>query len=317
MGMGRSIKVAAIQMEAELGNVQANLEKAERLVEEAASRGAEFIILPEFFTSASAYHHSLLQAALPIRGKATEFLLEKAKKHHAYVGGSFISSRSGERYNTFVLAMPDGSTAYHDKDQPTMWENCYYRCGHDDGILPTPLGPVGAVLCWEFVRNRTVRRLLGRVDLVVGGSCWWTVPQGWPLGSFWEWNHRKNLKIMTSTPSTLSRLLGVPVVHAAHAGNFRGSVPLMPGVPYESFYLGETQIVDASGVILSRMTRDDGEGVVTAEITLGRKAPSLNHTSSFWIPRFPLLLRLAWIYQNIHGTRYFHRARHQGRMNIP
>lgn len=28
----------------------------------------------------------------------------------------------GERYNTFVLAMPDGSTAYHDKDQPTMGE---------------------------------------------------------------------------------------------------------------------------------------------------------------------------------------------------
>jgi len=51
------------------------------------------------------------------------------------VGGSFIASRSGEHYNTFVLAMPDGSTAFHDKDQPTMWENCYYLGGsHRSGF---------------------------------------------------------------------------------------------------------------------------------------------------------------------------------------
>jgi len=315
--MSRSIKAAAVQMTAELGDIPKNLEKADRLVEEAASRGAEIIILPEFFTSAAAFHESLLQAALPIRGQATEFLLDKAKRHQAYVGGSFISSRGGERYNTFVLAMPDGSTAYHDKDQPTMWENCYYLGGHDDGILPTPLGPIGAVLCWEFVRSRTARRLLGRVDLVVGGSCWWTVPRGWPLGRFWDWHHRKNLKVMTSTPSTLARLLGVPVVHAAHAGNFRGGMPWMPGAPYDSFYLGETQIIDASGVILTRMTREDGEGVASAEITLGRKAPSMGLTTSFWTPRLPILFRLVWTYQNVHGVRYYPRMKRRGRMNVP
>ncbi len=315
--MPKTMRVSAIQMVAELGEINTNLQKADRLVEEAASRGAEIIILPEFFTSAAAFHPSLLMAALPIRGKATEFLLDKAKKHHAYVGGSFISSRGGERYNTFVLAMPDGSTAYHDKDQPTMWENCYYQGGHDDGILPTPLGPIGAVLCWEFVRNRTVRRLLGRVDLVVGGSCWWTVPQGWPPRHFWDWHHRKNLKVMTATPSTLSRLLGVPVVHAAHAGAFRGSMPWMPGAPYDSYYLGETQIVDASGVILARMTREEGEGLIVSELALGRTAPGMGHTTSFWIPRLPLLFRLVWTYQNIHGAQYYHHMKRRGRMNVP
>lgn len=315
--MSKTLRAAAIQMAATLGNVPENLERADRLVEEAAGRGAEIIILPEFFTTATAFHPSLMGAALPIRGKATELLLEKAKKHQAYVGGSFISSRGGERYNTFVLAMPDGSTAYHDKDQPTMWENCYYRGGHDDGILPTPLGPMGAALCWEFVRNRTVRRLMGRVDLVVGGSCWWTVPQGWPPRHFWEWHHRKNLKVMAATPSTLARLLGVPVIHAAHAGEFRASMPLMPGVPYESFYLGETQIVDATGVILSRMTREEGAGVVVSEVALGRTAPGMTPTTSFWIPRLPALFRIVWTYQNIHGTGYYRRMKRRGRMNVP
>lgn len=315
--MSKTMKASAIQMAADLGDVPANLDRADRLVEEAASKGAQIIILPEFFTSAAAFHPSMLRAALPIRGKATEFLVDKAKRHQVYVGGSYIASRNKDLFNTFVLAMPDGSTAYHDKDQPTMWENCYYLGGHDDGILPTPMGPIGAVLCWEHIRNRTVRRLLGRVDLVVGGSCWWTVPRTWPPGWFWDWHHRRNMKLMASTPSTLARLLGVPLVHAAHAGTFKASMPWMPLVPYESFYLGETQIVDASGVILKRMTREEGEGVIVSEITLGRRAPNLTLMTTFWIPRLPLLFRLVWTYQNLHGSRYYRAARKRGTLVIP
>lgn len=315
--MNNTIKAAAIQMKAEPGDIQKNLEKAEKLIDEAASSGSSLIIVPEFFTSAMAFHPSLLVAALPLKGKAHGLLTTMARKHHAYVGGSFLASRQGDVYNTFVLAMPDGEAAYHDKDQPTMWENCYYRAGDDDGILDTPLGPVGAAMCWELVRNRTVERLLGRVDLVVGGSCWWSIPQGWPPKSFWEWHHRKNKKIMASTPATLARMLGVAVVHAAHAGEFKAHMPLMPGVPYSSHYLGETQIVDRSGVIISRMTREEGEGVITAEITPGRVTPSLGLSTSFWIPDLPLLFRLVWAYQNYYGRRYYKKAKQKGTLLIP
>ena len=123
--MSRSIQAAAVQMTAELGDIPKNLEKADRLVEEAASRGAEIIILPEFFTSAAAFHESLLQAALPIRGQATEFLLDKAKRHQAYVGGSFISSRGGERYNTLschagrIDCIPRQGPAHHGRTATT------------------------------------------------------------------------------------------------------------------------------------------------------------------------------------------------------
>ncbi|HQJ07395.1 MAG TPA: carbon-nitrogen hydrolase family protein [Deltaproteobacteria bacterium] len=314
--MNDLLKTAAVQMKAEMGNVALNLEKADKLIDEAASKGARMVILPEFFTSAMAFDPSLLQAAVEMNGKASELLITKARQHQAYVGGSFISSRDGERYNTFVLAMPDGLTACHNKDQPTMWENCYYAPGSDDGILNTPLGPIGAVLCWEFVRNRTVNRLIGKVDCIVGGSCWWTVPMNWPLYSFWEWHHRINIKLMSTTPATLSRILGVAVVHAAHAGDFTGTMPLLPGVPYSSCYLGETQIVDRSGVIVARMKREDGEGVILADISLGRVSPSLSYTTSFWIPKLPLLFRMVWIYQNMYGKRYYAQARKQGKLNF-
>jgi N-carbamoylputrescine amidase len=303
------MKVAAIQMTARLADVDYNLERAQVLVDKAFSQGCETVILPEFFTSAVAFHPAMLNAALPFEGPALEFLRGAARKHGGYVGGSFIASRGGDNYNTFVLAFPDGEYATHDKDQPTMWENCYYRPGKDDGILETPLGPVGAALCWELVRTRTVQRLRDNVDLLVGGSCWWTVPDKHiPIpgkGSA----HRRNLEVMKETPVRMARMLGVPVIHAAHAQDFECRMPLLPGLRYRSYYLGEAMIVDATGEILARRSREEGEGLVVADIEPGRIIPSEDPPQGFWIPKLPWLIRMVWGYQNIHGRYYYRHSR--------
>jgi len=298
------MKVAAVQMKAELGNVETNLKSAERLATLAFREGAEWVILPEFFTSAVAFHPKMLDVALPIDGKATQLLKDLAVEHNGVVGGSFISLCGTDSYNTWVLAFPDGSTYFHDKDQPTMWENCYYIGGNDDGVLETSAGRVGVAMCWEFVRTRTARRMLNRVDLVVGGSCWWTLPEK-RIPGFPQKIHDRNLEIMIETPGRFARMLGVPVVHAAHAGEFKADMPLMPGFPYKSYYLGETQIVDAAGRILARMKREDGEGFITAEIDLTKKQPSEPIPNRFWISDLPLPIKLVWHYQNMHGKRYY------------
>ncbi|MBC7247403.1 MAG: carbon-nitrogen hydrolase family protein [Actinobacteria bacterium] len=311
------MKVAAVQMKARLADVEHNLERAAALVDEAFARGCEMVILPEFFTSGVAFHPDMLRAALPFEGPALEMLRGAARRHGGYVGGSFIASRGGDNYNAFVLAFPDGGYAVHEKDQPTMWENCYYLGGKDDGILETPLGPVGVALCWELVRTRTVRRLRDRVDLLVGGSCWWTVPdRAIPLPGK-KSAHRRNLEIMRETPVRMARMLGVPVVHAAHAGDFVARMPLLPGLPYRSFYLGETMVVDATGEVLAGLSREEGEGIAVAEVQPGRLAPVEDPPDGFWIPRLPWLIRLAWSYQNLHGVWYYRRCRRSGRLRIP
>ena len=48
------LKVAAIQMAPKLADVESNLAQAENLMREALRRGAEWILLPEAFTSAAA-----------------------------------------------------------------------------------------------------------------------------------------------------------------------------------------------------------------------------------------------------------------------
>lgn len=311
------MKVAAVQMTARLADVDHNLERAVALVDEAFARGCEMVILPEFFTTGVAFHPDMLRASLPFEGPALEVLRGAARRHGGYVGGSFIASRGGDNRNAFVLAFPDGGYAVHEKDQPTMWENCYYLGGKDDGVLETPLGPVGVALCWELVRTRTVRRLRDKVDLLVGGSCWWTVPDRTiPLPGKGN-AHRRNLEIMRETPVRMARMLGVPVVHAAHAGDFAAHMPLLPGLPYRSYFLGETMIVDAAGEVLARLSREDGEAVATAEIQPGRLAPAEDPPDGFWIPRLPWLIRFAWVYQNLHGAWYYRRARRSGKLRIP
>ena len=303
----KSMRVAAIQMRARLADVEANLRSADRLVQEAFRKGAEWVILPEFFTSAVGFNRKMLDVAEPLEGRAMELLKRLAREHQGVVGGSFIALRGLQSYNSFVLAFPDGSTVLHDKDQPTLWENCYYLGGNDDGVLCTPQGNVGAALCWEFVRTRTARRLRGRVDVVVGGSCWWTLPEK-ALPGFPRALRERNLEIMIETPGRFARMLGVPVVHAGHAGEFEGGLPLLPGFPFRSHYLGETQIVNGDGQILDRMRYEDGEGLVLAEISLGRKsAPGEPIPDRFWIPDLPPQIRFLWDIQNLHGRRYYRR----------
>jgi predicted amidohydrolase len=300
-----SIRVAAIQMQAGLGDVDGNLKAASDLVEEAVRQGARLVVLPEFFTSAMAMHRHLLEAPRSIEGEPTRLLRDLARRHGILVGGSFLAIHpDAEVRNTFVLVGPDGVVGMHDKDLPTMWENCYYAPGHDPGILETPLGAVGVALCWEFVRSQTVRRLRGRVRLVIGGSCWWDVPYNLPPRRFWNAVHEQNLRLWRQTLPTFARLVGAPVVHASWCGDIEGKWAL--GTRYVTRYVTDAAIVAADGAILAQRGPDEGPGVIIADLELGDPQPQGEVPDHFWlhdILRTPHW-RFFWWFQNIHGRLY-------------
>jgi predicted amidohydrolase len=161
-------------------------------------------------------------------------------------------------------------------------------------VLRTPGGNVGVALCWEFIRSQTAKRLYGKVDLVVGGSCWWTLsddaPEDHPLRNV-------NLAILRETPARFARMLGVPVVHASHVGRFEGFWgPDLDDVPYDSQFLGETQIVDGQGRVIARMGLSDGEGFVIADIRTGRVSGQQELIPDrFWVPEeLPEPWRESW-----------------------
>lgn len=298
-----SIKVAAVQMRAQVGAVSRNLSSAEALVREAFRHGAKWVILPEFFPSAVAFTPTMLSAWQPLEGPPLQLMRRLAREHDGVVGGSFIAKSGKDCFNSFLLVFPNGQYFRHDKDLPTMWENSYYIGGSDDGVLGTPTGAVGVAMCWELIRSQTARRLLSKVEVVVGGSCWWDLRL--PVPPEYAEEQARLRDMLRDAPAHLARMLGVPVIHASHAGEFEGSTPGNESMPYVSRYLGETQITDGHGQVLARMTYEDGEGVITADITPGQVDVSAPIPDDFWTSALPLGAIEAWEYLNPLGRQYY------------
>ncbi|MBB6376124.1 putative amidohydrolase [Pseudonocardia eucalypti] len=302
------VRVAAVQLEAVLADVDANLAACARLGTRAGEAGAEVIALPEFFTTGIGFTERLAHAALPPDGPATELLTGLAARFGALVGGSFLCrDADGEVRNAYLLAGPDGVVGRHDKDLPTMWENAYYVGGNDPGVLDTGELTVGAAMCWELMRTRTVHRLAGRVDLVLAGSGWWSVPHWAPRALFGPLE-RDNTATARQAAASFSRYVGAPTVHASHAGRLECAMPCLP-LSYRGRFEGATVITDADGRVLAERPTRDGEGVVVAEVIPGRRTPVADPPRGFWLHRRGALPTACWHYQRWHGERWYRRHR--------
>jgi predicted amidohydrolase len=251
-----------------------------------------------------------------LAGEPARLLESLARRHGIHAGGSFLCrDEDGEVRNAFLLFGPDGSLlGRHDKDLPTMWENCFYVGGTDDGRIAAPDARVGVALCWELIRRRTARRLRGHVDVVVGGSCWWTIP-AWPPRALTQRSERRNATNASRAAPRMARLVGAPVVHAAHCGAIECPLPWTP-LAYRGRAEGAASVSDAQGRILAFRDPSEGPGVAIADVAIGAKPPLDRVPEQDWLCRRGAIPALAWHVQRAHGRRWY--ARHvRGRYASP
>lgn len=297
------MRVAAIQLQTVIGDIDANLAACEKLADTAARQGAEWIILPEFFTTGAGFLPELAHRSLPPDGVATALLLSLAKRHKAVVGGSFLCrDTDGHVRNAFFLATPDGIAGRHNKDIPTMWENCFYIGGTDDGLIEVGNLTVGVALCMELNRTQTAKRLRGKADIVVGGSFKWGAPKGLPFHRYLQ----ASIERYTDWTPPFARLVGCPVVEATHCGRIRCKTPLLP-MPYIANLGGGATICDGAGNILARRAASEGPGIILADIDVGQVKTGEPEPSSFWIQELDPLSKLCWHVQGWHGRRWYRR----------
>jgi predicted amidohydrolase len=301
----QGMRLAAVQLEARLAEVRANLSACEALARDAAREGAQAIALPEFFTTGAAFLPELGGAALAPDGPATAMLRRVARDECVLIGGSFLCrDPDGEVRNAFFLVGPDGLLGRHDKDLPTMWENALYVGGTDDGVIEAGEVTVGAAVCWEFMRSATARRLRGRVDLVMGGSNWWSVPR-WPPRAYSRRAEAANAMTAARAPAVFGRYVGAPVAHGAIAGDFACPMPELPLATYRGFFEGGAQIADADGRVLARRERSEGPGFVIADVQARRSTPREQVPERFWLHRRGALPAVVWNTQCVLGRRWY------------
>ncbi|MEI2618635.1 MAG: carbon-nitrogen hydrolase family protein [Thermomicrobiales bacterium] len=107
--MSDTMRVGLAQMNTQ-SDKEANLRRAEELIDEAAARGARLVVLPEYvsFLGPREQHE---EVAEPIPGPTTERFAAKARQHGIWLHGGSIHERSdtpGMYYNTSVVFDPSG-----------------------------------------------------------------------------------------------------------------------------------------------------------------------------------------------------------------
>ena len=140
------------------------------------------------------------------------------------------------------------------------------------------------------------------------------MPLNWP-GPLRQWAEREHAiwrRQARDLPGQVARITGVPVAHASHVGAIRGETPLGPGIPWSTQMIGESQVCDGDGNILARLTLEDGEGHVAADVQIAEPKPSSQVPSRYWIPDFTVATSIAWHSMNTHGAVAY-RLRHARR----
>ena len=146
------------------------LEKVRALAADAALQGAQLVLFPEAFVSA--YPRGLdfgatvgdrsaqgreefrryWESSVDVPGPAVDSLSRTARDNQIYLVIGVIEREPGTLYCTVLFFAPDGAfLGKHRKIMPTGAERLVWGFG-DGSTMPvfdTPLGKLGAVICWE------------------------------------------------------------------------------------------------------------------------------------------------------------------------
>jgi len=163
-------RVAVVQDAPIAFDIERTLEKVRQRTQEAAEQGAELVVFPEAFVSAypkgitfgahvgsrssegREQFRRYVDSAIEIAGPHAATLGAIARAHAVHLVIGVIERDGGTLYCTVLFYAPDGTLiGTHRKLMPTAMERLIW--GYGDGstlpVLDTPLGKIGAAICWE------------------------------------------------------------------------------------------------------------------------------------------------------------------------
>ena len=318
--MSRTLIAAAVQMRAEPALVAERLLRATALIEKAAGKGAQLVVLPEVFNTGYEYSPANFQRAEQFDGESVTWMKSTAARLGVHVAGSLLLCDRGELYNSMLLVSPEGRTWRYDKNYPWMWERAYFRPGQGVTIADTDLGKFGLLVCWDVAHIKLWAAYAGQVQAMLVSSCppkvfdlTLILPDGKRLNNQKDaWFMRP---VLRNAPDTFGKLLKrqvtslcVPAVCSSACGRFSSTVPapaltLAPyflalprlwqhqrqaaSIHFESGFFEETYICDAAGRALNQ-AEPGVESFALAQIDLPAGPPHTREKRpAFGLPPFP------------------------------
>jgi N-carbamoylputrescine amidase len=156
----QTFQLAAIQMNAPLGEVERNRAAVLSWSERAARAGAQFALFPELVISGHWCSGEVRGAAEPVPdGPTVQALIEAARDLDLVLSVGLAELAGGVVYNTQVLVGPRGYIGAQRKVHMSSDEYFYYRGGREMPVFDVGLCTVGTVICFDGLFPETARIL--------------------------------------------------------------------------------------------------------------------------------------------------------------
>ncbi|MGM0487772.1 MAG: carbon-nitrogen hydrolase family protein [Planctomycetota bacterium] len=143
------------------------------LIDDAARRNADLVVLPEcltFYGSGSTY----ADCAEPVPGPSTEYFGQLAKRHDLYIVAGLLERDGHLVYNVAALIGPDGEMVgkYRKMSLPRGEVEGGVAPGDDYPVFDTRFGKVGMMICYDGFFPEVARELSKRGAEVIAWPVW-------------------------------------------------------------------------------------------------------------------------------------------------
>lgn len=238
------IKVAAIQMNCILGDVTANLTKAETLIKEALKKEAKWVILPELFNTAYWVPKNDVELAEDIpNGRTTQWMIAQAKKYQILVSGCIMAKTKNAGIITDTALTVDENGVMGTYDKVHLWDNEELRFQNGNKV-PEPIKydglHIGMQICYE-IGFPDISRLM-----VLKGANVIIYPSAFGRARYYVWDIQSKARALEN---------GIYVIAVNRAGVDDDTV----------FLGGHSRIIAPDGSVICEADRDS-DTVLVAEI---------------------------------------------------
>ncbi len=255
-----SVKVAVCQIRCVDSDVEGNIRRITKAVEEAAAKKAEIAAFPEtvFIGWVNTDAHKLAE---PIPGKFSEIVCRLAKKHKMMIAIGLTEEVQTGIYDSMILADSKGEILLKHRKVNTLFELLtppYLRGNKADlAAVHTPLARIGMMICADSFLDEHHEIMASKKPQLL------LVPHGWAAHKKKWPEHGKSLE---RTVSRVAKNVGAATVGT----NLLGEITTGPwkGKTYE----GHSVVADSTGRIIA-VGKDNDEEVMIVHVPLPRRKP--------------------------------------------
>ena len=263
---GASMKIAAVQLDVVLGDVDTNYAIAEKAIIQAARAGANIVVLPEMWNT-SFYPLNVQQLADDDGRRTKAFFTSLAKQYHVHiVGGSVANCKADGVYNTtYVVNRESEIVGTYDKVHVFTpgGEDKAFCAGNRLNVFTLDGITMASIICYDLRFAEWVRMA------ALAGAKVLFVPAAWPDVRIDQW------QILNRARAIENQMIVVAVNNCGTAGNLH--------------FGGHSMIIDPLGSVLGE--GEEAPTIVTADVDTDCIA-SIRETLNVFRDRRPELYQI-------------------------